>query len=1185
MKILELDLRAFGPFTGRKLDLSGGSQGLHFLFGPNEAGKSSALKAIRQLLYGIDHQTDQDFIHKHKELRIGATLDGPGGDRLAFVRLKKIKDPLWEPDESAPIDPDALRRFLDGVDRERFETLFGLDHDRLVAGGKAILANQGELGELIFGAGAELPELSRLRKKLDKDAGDLFKPRGENQPLSRALIELEMSKRRIEEASIKGTDWVETRAAHDRAKIKRSELADRIERLDADRSRLQRLAQARPDAARRREILGAIAALPPPPKLPAACAARRQAAEDDRADAEKEAKLAEAEVEALSALLEAIEAPGAILESADAIDEIARRADLSHAQTPKAEAAASRRDALGRQIADALADLGRDAENLGSVRSPSLPKRARIQRLSEQYGKIQLDQKEARGAANTARAALDQIDATLADGKTVLDSLNAVGPAIRKALDRLKTEGNPAAAAKTSRAERDRLETRRLRAFADLFGPDADPKPNRIVPAAEVVEELAAELDEAGRVVKEAKKALDTAERVAVEIAAKIERIREGGEIPTPADLKSARNSRDLLWRLVRADWRSEPSSEEDRRALVDLDATDLALKFERLQKRADDLADLLRSETERLTLLMQLRQEGAVAEDDRDRARRVFAEAEMAREEAKARWRTTWERLGVAVGTPKAMRSWMNQHADLLRFEADSDGARLRCETDDDRVEEFRGLFLKALGPEAAGLGDAPLSDLIERASEVLDRFDKAANRSEDYADRRAVVAKELETAEDDKADADRRLDEWSLDWGRTLAPLGLEPDSEPSEANRVLERAEELAKFRREFDAAVIVVDDYRDSRGRLIADLRALAIAVAPDLTDPEAPDEFDPDRDPGPMAQELKRRLAAASKAETRITTQEEARDGAIGRVEAARRRASEAHDRLNALAAEAGLDDPGEIEAMETLEAGHVALRDELGQVESRLRVAAKGDDLDAFGTQAVAADPDESEAAARRHEVELRTFQSERSHFDEEVGRLGRDLDAMDEKAREANALEAALVAESQGAKARADASKYVRLRLASAVLRETIRSYQEEHQAPTLERASGLFAGLTAGSFAGLRAELDDQGRQVLVGVRPGGEALAVEAMSEGTRDQLYLALKLAALDRHLDSRPALPLVLDDVLVNFDDDRATAALLVLAEFSKRAQILFFTHHRHLLELAEKVLPPSVVFPHELARR
>jgi uncharacterized protein YhaN len=165
---------------------------------------------------------------------------------------------------------------------------------------------------------------------------------------------------------------------------------------------------------------------------------------------------------------------------------------------------------------------------------------------------------------------------------------------------------------------------------------------------------------------------------------------------------------------------------------------------------------------------------------------------------------------------------------------------------------------------------------------------------------------------------------------------------------------------------------------------------------------------------------------------------------------------------------------------------------------------------------------------------------------------------------------------------------QYVRLRLAAAVLREGIERYREKNEEPVLRRASDLFSRFTLGRFERLAVEDDDQGQKTLKGVRaegPGarpGEPRSIElaAMSEGAADQLFLALRLASVETRLDGRESIPLVLDDILIRFDDERAAAALTALAELSCKTQILFFTHHAHLVELARRTLSPEVLFVH-----
>jgi len=95
----------------------------------------------------------------------------------------------------------------------------------------------------------------------------------------------------------------------------------------------------------------------------------------------------------------------------------------------------------------------------------------------------------------------------------------------------------------------------------------------------------------------------------------------------------------------------------------------------------------------------------------------------------------------------------------------------------------------------------------------------------------------------------------------------------------------------------------------------------------------------------------------------------------------------------------------------------------------------------------------------------------------------------------------------------------------------------------------------------------------------------VGVEGMSEGTCDQLYLALRLAAIEQHATGHEPMPVILDDLLVTFDDDRASAVLPILRDLGTRTQVLLFTHHRHLVHLAKAALPEGAVHYHELAGR
>ena len=1198
MKILQLDLRAFGPFQDRRLDLSGGSQGLHLIHGRNEAGKSSALRAIRQMLFGIDAQTGDDFLHVYKKLLVGGTLQDSRGDQIAFHRRKRNKDVLIHPESENPLGDDALAPFLEGVDRAQFEKLFGLNHDTLVGGGRAILDVKGDLNDLIFGAGSGLVALTRLRKSLDEEALKLFRPQGQKQKINMAIaLEVEAS-RTIEAASLKGADWVAVREAIQNAETSRRERSDAIEAVEARRFRFDRIAQARSDVVRRRDLRTQIDNLPTIAPLPENCADRRREAETDRAEAAREILAVEAELTRIAENLDAIPIPGAILERASEVAEIAKRADLLQSQAPEAEAAEARAKALIPQIAEALRDLGRPHESddplaIDGLKTLNLLDRERVRKLGRDFLDLNANLKQHRNEFASACSALDQAEASVLSATVDPDESLKTAAVLRKALDRIRDEGNPLSESEAAEIKRSNLEAsvlkarRRLAKLANsIVGHDpVAAEENRAIeaPAPEVIHDAAADLKETDRQSTVARADLDKAKQEEVKFEAAIRRLTADREVPTLDDLRDARAARDQLWQQVRAALEGKPASPSARSKSSKATEPELIGDFENHQRRSDTLSDRLRDEADRVAQLHQLRHDAELADDATRRARSALEAAQAASIRAQENWQAAWNQVGVTADTPAKMSAWTREHGITSRFIEDLDDARREAQALEGRVEACRAGLLAALGSEAAArLVDATLPALIDRASIAQEAALTAAKAAQDAAIFRDQQRKRRENARRDTEESEGQLQLWRENWRKTLDPLGFDPETDPDVAARVLDAAAKIIGLREKADLAAQQADDFARNRDRLHQDLHAMVLDIAPDLLDDDEESDVN-GLDTKRLTGALKSRLTASEQDATRIDTFKSQQLSASERLEAARSKRADAGRRLQDLAAEAGLDDPADLPAVEAEAADRRQLAIDLAGVEERLRDGARGEDLDAFAAESEAIDPDEAEAKASRLADELKSLRSERSALDEEVGRLGQMLKTMNEESQAAKAADAALDSESQRARIRADAARFLQFRLASAVLRETIRDYQADHQAPTLEIASRYFARMTLNSFDGLRALLDDDGRQVLVGVRPGDSTLLVSGMSEGTRDQLYLALKLAALRHHYDSHPPMPLILDDIFINFDDDRSAAAFEVLAELSGQAQILFFTHNRHLVEIARETVPPDVLFRHELA--
>ncbi|MGH6846131.1 MAG: ATP-binding protein [Methylocella sp.] len=153
---------------------------------------------------------------------------------------------------------------------------------------------------------------------------------------------------------------------------------------------------------------------------------------------------------------------------------------------------------------------------------------------------------------------------------------------------------------------------------------------------------------------------------------------------------------------------------------------------------------------------------------------------------------------------------------------------------------------------------------------------------------------------------------------------------------------------------------------------------------------------------------------------------------------------------------------------------------------------------------------------------------------------------------------------------------RYVEIALARDLLSAAMDRIRAEQQDPLILRASALFSTSTNAAFGGIETDIDEHGNPVVVGRRASGELVPVTRMSDGARDQLFLAFRIASIEQYCAAAEPLPFVADDLLVHFDDDRGAAALGLLAELGKTTQVMVFTHHRHVREDAEALAARNV---------
>ncbi len=255
------------------------------------------------------------------------------------------------------------------------------------------------------------------------------------------------------------------------------------------------------------------------------------------------------------------------------------------------------------------------------------------------------------------------------------------------------------------------------------------------------------------------------------------------------------------------------------------------------------------------------------------------------------------------------------------------------------------------------------------------------------------------------------------------------------------------------------------------------------------------------------------------------------------------------------------------------------MQQRLDTIEQELTRNGDGLSIDQLEKEADESVIDAIEGELERVSLELKELQANRDTLRDQRQTLRNEIKAKDGSALAADASEEA---EQQLATMVSGVEQYLRLQIAALILEQRIEDYRKKNQAPVLTRAGELFSKLTLGSYTNLRDELDQSGKPILLGVRPNDLEVSVDGMSDGTRDQLYLSLRLATLEQHLTKGEPMPFVVDDILIGFDDNRTKVCLEVLAELALSTQVLLFTHHRSVLEQAGEIEAKAGIYCHEL---
>ncbi len=162
------------------------------------------------------------------------------------------------------------------------------------------------------------------------------------------------------------------------------------------------------------------------------------------------------------------------------------------------------------------------------------------------------------------------------------------------------------------------------------------------------------------------------------------------------------------------------------------------------------------------------------------------------------------------------------------------------------------------------------------------------------------------------------------------------------------------------------------------------------------------------------------------------------------------------------------------------------------------------------------------------------------------------------------------------------DAKQWSCYALAKELLMEAKSHFEQERQPEIIRTASTIFKTITNDKWQGINASLEDMSLNVIPAY---GEPFDTTKLSRGTQEQLYLALRLAHIHNHATQATPLPVIMDDILVNFDQERALHTIKTFMKLletpsneTEGHQIFFFTCHEHTAKQIQETIPNSTLY-------
>ena len=1132
MRIQRLSFDFFGQFTDKPFDFGKADDpsDFHIIYGPNEAGKTTAMEGYLRLLYGFPLKEPYGFQHQRSNLQVSGLLE-INGEARSFTRLPSRSGNL-RGDARATLPETALASHLGGLSLEDYRSLLCLDDETIEKGGDDIASARGDIGRLLFSAAAGVADLNAVLEQAQDEANGLYKKGGSKNrvaELKRQLVEVE---RQIKDLDINANAWRKLKETLQTAKNEEVQAKKARDTLRLELAQISAMRRALPKLGEIDRLLPEIAGfIDYPDKLDvnsedlvalktkqvtAQAELHRLTDEIDKAQQELGEFVLDEDRLSLAARL-------------DELDELRSRMQTAALDLPKRRAAYD----------EALADMTRTARELGAAddnRAASLVKTpAEIASLESlrvaMSGAITAKEAEEREVTRLQR----RFSAAQEEHQSLLDNAPAQS-GLLELFTKFDVDTLTPAAATANQARASSNESLQDALAALSVGERAfDQVPDCPVDQTEADECAKQHAGLTDKITRTDETILLHEEDLAVKTA-QIGKLEANVGVTNDEDARQARDRRDNLWR--------------DHRATLSAETADA---FEPSMKQVDDIDGARLAHAKELGELRQLEQALVEAETrlantrkNREGVRSQVETIETRVEELAAtiglpsisptRFRDWVEQCGLAVVAKRTHEKLAQQHREILH-----------------QAKQLHEALLPLLPMESPNFEAA-----IVAARRLAEEERDHKNKVHAALEKNAALERELEGRRLDLAALNDAADKSIGDWTTNVQELfdGTVPSG-------VLEIAIGQLRDIREHDAKL-------QQAARQISSMESDQLQFLGAITTLNV--EFNVDESEPLKAFRMLQGIANKAQDDK---TQYDVLSTTIAEDQKKHKDVEAQLLEIELQVTELGALFPATADTT-TLDALRITVGTSADIIHTRAQIV--GLEKQIFAELSVHAVADARnmlheetsatlEAKSASIEADIEPAETRLSNATVTRANAERDLDTVTGNAEIAELVEQSTTIQLEIEDALLN---YMERDFGLRLAEEAIRRYRDKHRSEMMDATERAFSDLTNGAYHKLLTQPDGSS-EILLAVDANGTPKQIGDMSKGTRFQLYLGLRAAAYEQMVSQGVQLPFFCDDVFETFDEDRTRAACRLMERISRSGQAIYLTHHRHVVEIAKEV--------------